>query len=297
MQCPECGAFYSEEDEFCGECGFRLRIETPRIESPSSPRGEDRATIKHAAGLRQPATPRVGPKASRSPSDLLPILGVVIVLLLFIGVCVAVLVIPITGKKPVAGPYAEPAQGELLYHEDFRDPASGWETWDSVITSVKYVDGELRLAVVRGDYMAWSHAPEDRQFRDFAVEVDVRQVEGNLNSTFGPIVRYDLDRERYYWFQIRGDGYYWVEENREGEWIVLQEWEASDAIKKGLDATNHIRVVCDGDRFSFYVNDTLVTELTDGTLRAGTVGLAAGTGAEPPVVVLFDNLSVYALED
>jgi len=225
-------------------------------------------------------------------------LGVVIVLLLFLGVCVAVFLIPITGKKPVAGPFAVPAVGELLYHDDFRDPASGWDAWDEGgSTSVKYVDGEFRLAVVRENYMAWSHPPEDGKFRDFAIEVDVRQVEGNLNSTFGPIVRYDPDVERYYWFQISGDGYYSVEETSEGEWIVLQEWEASDAIEKGLDATNHIRVVCDGNRFSFYVNDTLVTQLTDGTLRAGTVGLAAGTSTEPPVVVLFDNLRVYALED
>jgi len=224
-------------------------------------------------------------------------LGVVIVLLLFLGVCVAVLLIPITGKKPVAGAYAVPAQGELLYHDDFRDPASGWETWDNGGTSSKYVDGEYRLAVNLKDYAAWSHPAEEHKFRDFAVEVNARQVEGSLDSTFGPIVRYDPDRERYYWFQINADGYYSVEENWEGEWIVLQEWEASDAIKKGLDATNHMRVVCDGDRFSFYVNDTLLTELTDRALRAGTIGLAAGAYTEPPVVVLFDNLSVHALED
>jgi len=223
-------------------------------------------------------------------------LGVVIVLLLFLGVCVAVFLIPITGKKPVAGPYAVPAAGELLYQDDFRDPASGWETWDDVATSSEYVDGEFRIAVRFKDYAAWTHPSSGREFRDFAIEVDARQVEGSLHSTFGPIVRYEPDEERYYWFQISGDGRYCVEESSEGEWTILQEWEASDAIKTGLDAVNHIQVICEGDRFRFSINDTVLTELTDSTLRAGIIGLAAGAFTEPPVVVEFDNLSVYALD-
>jgi hypothetical protein len=30
--------------------------------------------------------------------------------------------------------------------------------------------------------------------------------------------------------------------------------EVSDAIHQGLNATNQLRVVCEGDRFDFYVN-------------------------------------------
>jgi len=56
-------------------------------------------------------------------------------------------------------------------------------------------------------------------------------------------------------------------------------------------------VVSYRDRFSFYVNGTHLTDLMDDTLRAGVAGLAAGAYAEPPVVVHFDNLSVYTLED
>ncbi len=297
MKCPECGAFYSEEDEFCGECGFRLRIETPPIESPNPPRGEDRAPIARKPARRSPAPPPVAPQPSRSVSKLPLILGVVVMLLLCLGIGAAMFMPGIMERSEVDSTGAVPAIGELLYQEDFRDPDSGWDEWDDYLTSGKYVDGEYRLAVVPEKYIVWSHPAPDRKFKDFAVEVDARQIQGSLDGYFGLIVRHDVDKERYYWFQISGSGHYWVDKMWEGERIALKEGEAPDAVKTGLDATNQIQVICYRDRFRFSVNGTLVTELTDDSLRTGVVGLAVGTGIEPPVVVLFDNLRMYALED
>ncbi|MFN2186786.1 MAG: hypothetical protein ACK2UU_22625 [Anaerolineae bacterium] len=194
------------------------------------------------------------------------------------------------GGVPVVG-------DRLLYQDDFRDPSSGWDAWDNGGTSGKYVDGGYRLAVNLKDYMAWSHPADTKELRDFAIEVDARQVDGSLDSTFGPIVRVQAEDEHYYWFQISGDGYYSVELKEQGEWIRLQEWQPSDAINQGLDAINRIRVICYSDRFSFYVNDTRLAVVVDDTLRAGIIGLAAGAYTEPPVVVHFDNLSVYELQD
>jgi len=191
-----------------------------------------------------------------------------------------------------------PEAGErLLYQDDFRDPASGWEAWEEVDTSAKYVDGEYRLGVTRRNYMAWSHPANSDNLKDFVIEVDARQVEGSLDSSFGPIVRVQTEEENYYWFQISGDGYFSVELKEEGEWILLQGWEASSAIRQGLDTTNQLRVICYGDHFSFYANGTHLTDVTDDSLRAGSIGLAAGAYDEPPVAVRFDNLRVYELQD
>jgi len=297
MQCPDCGAVYSKEDLFCGECGRPPSAETPPGESSSSPDVADQATATHKPANRPPAPAPVAPQPKRSFSKLALILSGVALILLCLCIVGAGILFSIVGES-VANPIGTvPAQGDLLYEDDFRDPGSGWDTWSEVATSGKYVDGEYRLAVYSEDYMAWSYSADDQEFKDVAIEVDARQVEGSLDSTFGLIVRHQIDEERYYWFQISGDGYYSVEKKGDDEWILLQAWEASDAIRQGLDAINRIRVVCYGDRFSFYVNNTHLTDLTDGTLRAGAVGLAAGAYAEPPVVVHFDNLGVYALED
>lgn len=297
MQCPDCGAVHSKEDLFCGECGRPLSTETPPGESSSSPGVADQATATQKPAKRPPAPAPVAPQPKRSFSKPAMMLSGVALILLCLCIVGAGLLFSIL-EESVASPTGPvPAQGDLLYEDDFRDPGSGWDTWSEGTTAGKYVDGEYRLAVYSKDYMAWSHPADDQKFKDVAVEVDARQVEGSLDSTFGLIVRTQIDEERYYWFQISGDGYYSVERKGDDGWILLQAWEASDAIKQGLDAINQIRVVCYRDRFRFYVNDTHLTDLTDGTLRTGVVGLAAGAYAEPPVVVDFDNLRVYALED
>ena len=297
MQCPDCGAFYSEEDLFCGECGHSLSTETPPVKPSSAPRAEEQATVTHKPTKRPPEPAPVAPQPKRSFSKLALALGVVSFLLLCLGVVGVGLLLSILGESTADPSGTVPAQGDLLYHEDFRDPGSGWDSWSDEFTAGKYIDGEYQLAVTRKDYMAWSYPVEGEKFRDVAVEVDARQVEGSLDSTFGLIVRHQVGEERYYWFQISGDGYYSVEKKTDGEWILLQAWEPSDAIRQGLDATNQIRVVTYRDRFDFYVNDTHLTDLTDNILRSGVAGVAAGAYAEPPVVVRFDNLRVYALED
>jgi hypothetical protein len=218
-------------------------------------------------------------------------------LLLCLGVVGVGLLVSIVGDRATDPAGAVPALGERLYHEDFRDPGSGWDTWSDESTAGKYVDGAYRLAVTQKNYMAWSYPVDAEEFKDVAIEVDTRQIEGSLDSTFGLIVRNRVDEENYYWFQISGDGYYSVEKKWEGVWVLLQAWEASGAIKQGLDATNQIRVVCYRDRFSFYVNDIHLTDLIDDSIRSGAAGLAAGAYADPPVIVDFDNLRVYALED
>jgi hypothetical protein len=291
MQCPECGAYYSEEDLFCGECGHPLSTEKPPGESRGIPRAENKAT-----GMPAPAS--VSPQPAKSRTRPVLIVGVAIFLLVLLCTIGAGILFSIFEESASSASDSIPAVGDrLLYQDDFRDPASGWDAWYDGGTSGKYVDGGYRLAVYLDNYMAWSHPADTKELRDFAIEVDARQVEGSLDSTFGPIVRVQTEEEQYYWFQISGDGYYSVERKEEGQWALLQEWQASSAIHQGLDATNRIRVICYGDRFSFYVNGAHLTDVTDDSLRAGIIGLAAGAYTEPPVVVHFDNLSVYELED
>lgn len=224
--------------------------------------------------------------------------GGAVLILLVLCIIGVVILFSILGDSASNARDSMPTVGDrLLYQDDFRDPASGWDAWDNGGTSGKYVDGGYRLAVNLENYMAWSHPADTKELGDFAIEVDARQVEGSLDSTFGPIVRVQTEEEQYYWFQISGDGYYSVELKEEGEWVLLHEWEASSAINQGLDATNRIRVICYGDGFGFYVNGTHLADVIDDTLRAGIIGLATGAYTEPPVVVHFDNLSVYELQD
>jgi len=110
-------------------------------------------------------------------------------------------------------------------------------------------------------------------------------MEGPLDNNLGVLVRYQSDDDNFYWFQISSDGYFAIDLMQAGEWVTLVSWEASTAIRQGLDVVNRLRVECEGSQFAFAVNGTDLATITDATLSTGSIGLAAGTFGEPGVVV------------
>ena len=292
MQCPDCGAFAGKEDVFCGECGSPLSPEASPEEPASPPETP-------APSARPPSPPPVAPApVKRSSLPRLLLLGGLAVIVLCLCAGGALLLWATTGEPAAEPTSVEPVPGDLLYEEDFQDPASGWTTSSDEDTSAGYTDGQYRIAIYRQDYMAWGNPEPGLELASFAfaIEVDVRQVDGPLDNNFGLVFRLQEEVEDFYWFQISGDGYYSVDLNKEDEWSTLVPWAESDAVNQGLGATNHLRVTCSGDQCSFYVNGTHLVDMADDALSSGSIGLAAGAFDEPGVTVHFDNLKVYALE-
>jgi hypothetical protein len=287
MQCPDCGAYLGHEDLFCGECGRPVERQDLPGEPSRPPEAQDR-----------PALP---PSPSRPPRKRPVWLATALAIGLTIAVLGGCITVALLGRgsrdEPVPTPQATvEVSGALLYADDFGDPASGWDVFAEDDTEAAYSDGEYRLAVYRDNYVAWGN-PEDQVFADLVIEVDVRQVEGPLDNNFGILARYQPDDENFYWFQISADGYYSVDMRQSGEWIGLVGWAESAAINQGLGVTNHLRLVCDRELFNFYVNDTYLIGVSDATFSSGNVGLSAGTFDEPGVVVHFDNLKIYSLQE
>ncbi|MGD8624710.1 MAG: hypothetical protein PVJ34_09245, partial [Anaerolineae bacterium] len=187
--------------------------------------------------------------------------------------------------------------GAPILEEDFEDPESGWDIYNEGDNLALYLGGEYRLGLFVENYVTWGNPEPALDLADFEIEVDARQVEGPLENNLGFLLRYQPDGEAFYWFQISSDGYYSVSRMEGDGWLELVTWEASDAIQQGLDATNHIKVVCVGDSYAFYANGEHLTTFADGALTGGSIGLAAGTFDEAGVVVHFDNLVVRALEE
>jgi hypothetical protein len=301
MQCPDCGAHFVKEDEFCGECGRKLSWETAgdsvetKAWAPDPDRLEDLAADLFEPPPPEPTKVETKPKKS-NPRTIAIVVGLA---LLVLCLCVSgALVWLITSEESAVEPTrVMPEPGMLLYQQLFDGPDDGWSTFDGDGTAVGYVDGGYRMTINRIEYMVWGNPEPLLDLADLMIEVDVRQVEGPLDNNFGVLVRYleDDEQESYYWFQISGDGFYSVDLRWEDEWIPLVEWEASTAIYTGLGVTNRIRVVCAGDQFSFYANNDHLVDVSDGTIGRGSIGLAAGTFEESGVVAQFDNLWVYEL--
>lgn len=297
MQCPDCGAFITKEDLFCGECGRPLAEANP-VQAPSfAPPAQGAPTI--AAGPPV-ARPQPAPAAPSRPRSNLPIVAGAI-LAAGLALCmagVAVFVLVSGGGNGQETPSPPPAQpGQVVLADDFSDSDNGWDVYSTDDTWAGYVDGEYRLGVYGVDLVTWGNPLIDLDLANFEIEVDARQVEGPLDNNLGVLVRYQPGDENFYWFQISSDGYYSVDLLLGDEWLSLVEWEESTAINQGLGVTNRIKVVCFDDQFSFYVNGTYLAGVSDATFRSGSVGLAAGTFDEAGVIVHFDDVTVRLLED
>ncbi len=291
MQCPDCGAYAGTEDVFCGECGRPLSPEATPDEgaSPSE-------IPKPPARPPSPSPVAPAPVERSSLPRLLILVGLaLIVLCLCAG---GALIWWITSGEPAAGPTnGEPEQGDLLYEEDFEDPATGWTISSDDDTSTGYAEGQYRIAIYRQDYMAWGNPEPGLELANFTLEVDVRQVDGPLDNNFGLIFRLQEETKDFYWFQISGDGYYSVDQSQADTWSSILPWRESDAVNQGVGATNHMRITCSGDQCSLYVNDTHLADIADNALGSGSIGLAAGAYDEPGVIVHFDNLKVYTVKE
>ena len=178
----------------------------------------------------------------------------------------------------------------LPFRENFDDARNGWTLTQTSLAEIALGGGQLRVNVKEVDSLAWSVAA-GKTFDDFTLEVDATPLTGPDDNDYGVIVR-RVDDDNFYRLEISGDGYYNVQKREKGKWQkLIVDWTESDAIRKGK-ATNHLRVVCAGRVMTFYVNQVMLVQVADDSFKRGSVGVLAGTLAEPGVQVAFDNLQV-----
>lgn len=71
----------------------------------------------------------------------------------------------------------------------------------------------------------------------------------------------------------------------------LVEWNTSSAIQTGK-STNHIKLEVTGNTFKYYVNDTLVGEVSDFELNERTSWFSCGAFDDANVHISFDNVKI-----
>lgn len=181
-------------------------------------------------------------------------------------------------------------EGEIIFQDDFSDTSTGWEIGDYQGGSVGYGDGFYRVTSVEESGTMWGLA--GRNFTDVDVTVDATQVSGpgNDNNGYGIGCRLQSNDDGYY-LRISGDGYYSISKTVDGEFQYLVDWDTSGKINQG-NATNTIRIVCQGNTLTLYVNGSQLATTTDSSYTAGDVTLTATTFESTPTEVHFDNLVV-----
>jgi tetratricopeptide (TPR) repeat protein len=180
----------------------------------------------------------------------------------------------------------------LAWQDDFSTPAGGWVETSDLQSVRKYENGQYHISVNARELFIWSTAGQD--LTDFMVEVDATQISGPNDNGYGLLFHFQDDRH-FYRFDISGDGFYLLSKRLEDQWVTLVDWTPSPFIHKG-QATNRLKVICQGFQISLYVNDRHLTDFSDVAYSHGDIGLFAGTLSQGGVHISFDNLKVWAPE-
>lgn len=183
-----------------------------------------------------------------------------------------------------------PEPGDILFQDDFSDPASGWNRVSTDTGETEYDDGVYRIFVNEPNTDIWSHPGKD--YQDVIIEVDAFKVGGERDNRFGVICRAS-GTESFYTFIISSDGYYGIGKVKLENYQLIDEDALlpSAEIEKG-SAINRLRAECVGDQLTLYVNGVQIAQYSDDEFTSGDVGLIAGTYNEPGTDIRFDNFVV-----
>lgn len=182
-----------------------------------------------------------------------------------------------------------PQTGEILFFDDFSNPASGWERFASAEGTMDYDGGGFRFLINSLNTNFWS-TPR-KSFRDVRIEVDLAKLSGPDENRIGLLCRFVEDD--YYFFMISSDGYYTIGKFIDGSAILLgqSEMQYHPAVHTGF-AVNHLRADCISNMLVLYVNGNPVAQARDSELSEGKAGLLAGSFNQPGVDIIFDNFVV-----
>jgi hypothetical protein len=180
---------------------------------------------------------------------------------------------------------------QVLFYDDFSNPASGWKQNSGELGETVYVEGQYSITVKSANYDLWSNPSIN--YSDTKIEVDTVRLGGPENNRFGVQCRY-VDVDNYYFAVISSDGYYGIGKVVKGKQTFIPQngMQVTDKIFAG-SAVNHIRFDCIGTRLTLYLNGDYVDSVEDTDLKAGDVGLLAGAFEEKEVKIYFDNFVVF----
>ncbi len=329
MICPYCGKENPETASLCAFCGGRLfetddqnllknlppeyitepgqsTLESEHEVEQSSPEPE-LSTVKPDGVVDQPPaqdematieSPQIPAKSSKRGCDkyLLWLLGCFVILCLTLS-CVALFwgffnfssVLDFL-KPATPTPIPSPTPS-LLFYDDFSNPDSGWPSFNEPDYVDDYYNNAYRMIENVENTTSWVY-PSEYSFADVSIEVDATQNGGPDENDMGVICRLQ-DDDHFYFGLITSDGYYGIIKMVDGEFNVIGSdyLESSDFITQG-SATNHIRMDCNGDVLTLYVNGQQLVQQTDADYAQGNVGLIIGTYETPGTDILYDNFIV-----
>ena len=222
----------------------------------------------------------------------LPVLALFPLVVLTAMACVLPAILSQVDSKAFPTESASSRLLQILFQDDFSNPTSGWNINSDSEGINGYANGGYRIYVNNANWYLWS--TPGFNFTDVIVEVEAVRVAGPEENDFGVICRYK-DGSNFYKLVLGSDGYYGVSKVIGGkeQLVGMEKMQLNnDVIKRGVGATNQLRVECVGEHLTLLANGQILADVKDAELTSGDIGLIAGAYDTPGVDILFDNLKV-----
>ena len=185
-----------------------------------------------------------------------------------------------------------PSVKQVLYADDFSDPNSGWDVRSTDNGSSGYRAGRYFIRIESPKYQLWSTTGQNLE-GDVVVDVVAGVAGGPEENEMGVMCRYQ-DKQNFVYGSVGSDGFYAIVEVANNDSTILTgegKFQRSAAIPRGSE-TYVIRLACEGDRYTLFVNGEQIDSASSSAFSGGDVGLLAGAFDQGGVEILFDDFSV-----
>ncbi len=152
------------------------------------------------------------------------------------------------------------------------------------------------FACANGEYTVLNKVNSSRwvyytdSYDDIVLEADGHAVSGPPFIEYGVIFRVSDDGKNFYGFTLTRDGRFTLFKYQDPDFSDLITYTSDPAVKKET-ATNHFKVVAQGNQIAIYVNDTFLNTISDTSFSSGSVGFFINNSAANAKAA-FSNLSV-----
>ncbi len=199
-------------------------------------------------------------------------------------------------RSAFAARRSEAMSWPLVLADSFADNANDWiegSEEDEFARLLFSIDGKYTWQTEAKQGFIWRVWPDAPATSDFYLAVEAQRISGDLDTQYGLIFRNSESRDAYYVFEIRDTQEYRFLVREDGEWIILIEMTASDAIRPA--GINRLEVVAQGEQFLFYINGEAITQWSDSTLSEGEAGVTVTLlEAGQEAIIEFDNFELRA---
>jgi hypothetical protein len=148
--------------------------------------------------------------------------------------------------------------GKVILAAGFDGFQDDWSQYTGKLKAQIMDTGVLRLNV--SDFNSLPFSVANPYIQNFDLRVQAKPIKGPSNNGYGVIFRLqDKDNaapgdDDYFLFLVSSDGYYQIMRQLNGKQKVISDWIPSPAVQQGLNVTNTLRVIANGNQFQFYVN-------------------------------------------